>query len=463
MKALKADYTYLAGKFVPDVAVVFDPGSGSIVQITAEPLPPSIPVERLPGRAILPGMVNAHSHAFQRAIRGWTQWRPPDERADFWSWREAMYRAVLRFTPDDIYAVSRFCFIEMLLAGYSTVGEFHYVHRDEQGNDYANPNELALQIVRAASDVGIRIVLLNSCYANGDVEKPLRPEQRRFATPDLDVFLGCTSALRGALQNSGQATIGLAPHSVRAVPRAWLRPLAEYARAQHMPLHMHVSEQPGEVDACVQQHRRRPVELLEQEGVLHPSFTAVHATHLSEYEVQALGKAGARICLCPTTERDLGDGIARARDLVAAGSQLCVGSDSQTVIDPWEEIRLVEYHARLAALRRLVLAQETRPQRWEVAPTLLRAGSFGGSAALGVDSTELAAGVPADLVAVDLEHPSLAGWNPETLASSIAMSGPAIMVSDVWVAGQRRVCGRTHEMLESAQREFSLVCQRVLQ
>src|SRR5687768_16686332 len=151
MKAIRADYTYLAGRFEPDIAVVFDAGSGSIVQVTPDALPAAIEVERLTGRAILPGMVNAHSHTFQRAIRGWTQWRPPDERADFWSWREAMYRAVLRFTPEDIYAVSRFCFIEMLLAGYSTVGEFHYVHRDEQGNDYANPNELALQIVRAAS------------------------------------------------------------------------------------------------------------------------------------------------------------------------------------------------------------------------------------------------------------------------------------------------------------------------
>jgi formimidoylglutamate deiminase len=462
MKAIRADYTYLAGKFEPDVAIVFDPGSGSIVQVTADALPAGIEVERLAGRALLPGMVNAHSHTFQRAIRGWTQWRPADEKADFWSWREAMYRAVQRFTPEDLYAVSLFCFIEMLLAGYSTVGEFHYLQRDADGSPYGDPNELALQVVRAARDAGIRIVLLNSCYVNGDVEKPLRPEQRRFATPDLDQFLTQTDALRAAVREHELARTGLAPHSVRAVPRAWLKPLAEYARARHLPLHMHVSEQPAEVEACVQRHRRRPVELLSDEGVLDVAFTAVHATHLSELEVQALGQAGARVCACPTTERDLGDGIPRSRDLAAAGVQFCVGSDSQTVIDPWEEIRLIEYNARLSAVRRLVLAEPIAPDRWEVAHVLLRAGSTNGAAALGLGATGFAAGDPADLIAIDLDHPTLAGWTRETLAAAAALSAPSGIVRDVWVGGRHCVKGGCHQDLIAAQQEFSRVCKRVL-
>ena len=462
MKAIRADYTYLAGKFEPDVAVVIDPASGTIVQVTAEELPPAIKTERLAGRALLPGLVNAHSHTFQRAIRGWTQWRTADERADFWSWREAMYRAVLRFSPDELYAVAHFCFIEMLLAGYSTVCEFHYLHQDKQGEPYDDPNELAMQVIRAAQDAGIRIVLLNSCYVNGDVERPLRPEQRRFATPDLEQFLAQTDALRSALNGQHFASVGLAPHSVRAVPRAWLKPLSAYARANHFPLHMHVSEQPAEVEACLQRHRLRPVELLREEGVLSAAFTAVHATHLSDVEVHALGHAKARVCACPTTERDLGDGIPRSRDLKARGVQFCIGSDSQTVIDPWEEMRLIEYNARLSALRRLVLAEPIGPGRWEVAPTLLAGGSNHGTASLGLGSGGIAAGTPADLIAITLDHRSLAGWNPGTLAAAAVLSGPADIVRDVWVGGKQCVHDGVHSNLLEAQREFQRVCQRVL-
>lgn len=463
LRALQPALAYIDDRFVEDQAILFDERTGRIVQIaSATELPADTSVDRRAGQALLPGMVNAHSHAFQRAIRGWTQWRPPDERADFWSWRDAMYRAVLRFSPEDLYQVSRFCFIEMLLAGYTTVGEFHYVQRDEHGRPYQDPNELARQVVRAATDVGIRITLLNVCYATGGIGQALRPEQRRFATPDLAGFLNATSALQEQLKGCALASVGVAPHSVRAVERAWLRPISDYARQRGLPLHMHVSEQPGEVEASLQRYGCRPVELLQEEGVLSGTFTAVHAVHLTETEIRALGQARAFVCACPTTERDLGDGIPRARELIDAGASLCIGSDSQTVIDPWEEMRLIEYHARLASLRRVILTEAVSHDRREVAPLLLKTGTAGGARSLGIGSGQLRPGEPADFVLIDLEHPALAGWNKTTLGAHLALSSPATAVREVWVGGTPRVRDRQHDALGSAQREFTLACQRVL-
>jgi formimidoylglutamate deiminase len=463
LRVIAPALAYIGNRFVSDTAIAFDEQTGRITQVgPSAQLTETASIEQYPRHALLPGMVNAHSHAFQRAIRGWTQWRPAGEGADFWSWRSAMYRAVLQFTPEEVYQVAHFCFIEMLLAGYTTVGEFHYLQRDEQGRAYANPNELALQVVRAARDAGIRIALLNVCYATGGIQQPLQPEQRRFATPDLDAFLAATDDLREQLDNNARARAGVAPHSVRAVERSWLSILAEYARHNRLPLHMHVSEQPAEVEASLRCYGRRPGEVLADEGVLSESFTAIHATHLSDVEIELFGRSGSSICVCPTTERDLGDGILRANELRAVGARLCVGSDSQAAIDPWEEIRLLEYHARLATLRRAVLVEETSPERQEVAPVLLRAGSANGARSLLTGSAALAVGESADFVLVDLEHPALAGWNQNTLAAHLALSAPASVVRDVWVGGYPRVQDGQHEALTTAQYAFNRVCQRVL-
>ncbi|HSL70964.1 MAG TPA: formimidoylglutamate deiminase, partial [Longimicrobiales bacterium] len=391
MQAVAPDFAYVGDEFVPDAAIAFNT-AGRITYVgPAAGLPAGVVAQRLAGRAVLPGLVNAHSHAFQRVIRGWTQWKPARENADFWSWRDAMYRAVLRLSPSDLYQVSRFCFTEMLLSGYTTVGEFHYVQRNERGEPYGNPNELALEVLRAALDVGIRIVLLNVCYATGGVGEPLRAEQRRFATPHLDEFLEATDGLRANVEGSSRASVGVAPHSIRAVPREWLQPIAEYARRAGCPLHMHVSEQPAEVEACVEAYRRRPGEVLVEDGVVGSDFTAVHAMHLSAYEISAFGAAGVTVCACPTTERDLGDGILPAGELLEAGAHLCVGSDSQTVIDPWEELRSLEYHTRLRTLRRVALVA-ARDDRREVAPVLLRAGTQEGARALRLEAGRLETG-----------------------------------------------------------------------
>jgi formimidoylglutamate deiminase len=451
-RVLLPDLLYQDGRFVSGWGVEVDEASGRIVRVAREAeLPADAVVERLPGRALLPGFVNAHSHAFQRLIRGRTQWRPANEpRADFWSWREAMYTAALALSPEEVYAVSRACFLEMLHAGYTTVGEFHYLQRDTDGKRYADPNELANQVIAAAESVGLRISLLNVCYATGGIDEPLLPEQRRFKTPDAELFLADTDALRKEWAGRPGVTVGVAPHSVRAVPRGWLAELHAWATYHDLPFHIHASEQPAEVEAAVAAWGLRPIELLAEEGVLDERLTAVHATHLTPAEVTLLGDAGAMVCACPTTERDLGDGFLLGSELLAAGARIALGSDSQTVIDPFEEMRLVEYHERLRRLRRVVLAVPGAADRLENAPPLLEMGTEAGARSLRLETGRIEAGLLADLIAVDLEHPTLAGFTPEYLAALLTLSAPPAVVSDVWVDGVRRVEEYRHPLDDEA-------------
>lgn len=424
-------------------------------------------IERLAGRALLPGFVNAHSHTFQRLIRGRTQWKPAAEpEADFWSWRESMYSAARALTPEDLFAVSRFCFVEMLRAGYTGVGEFHYLHRDPDGRPYEDPNELARRVLAAARAAGVRIVLLDVCYAAGGIGKPLRAEQARFGTPDLEDFLACVTALRDACGVDSLASVGIAPHSVRAVPRAWLRPLAEAARESGLPIHMHLSEQPAEVADCRAAHGLGPVELVAEEGLPGPDFTGVHLTHPSGREIGLFGEASATACLCPTTERDLGDGIPPATELLDAGASFAIGSDSHAVIDPFEEMRLVEGHERLRTLRRVVLSEAGRDapleETWRVAPRLLGFAGAGGARSLGLEAGAIRPGAAADLVAVDLEDRRLAGWTADVLPELLVFSGSADLVTDVWVGGARRVEGRRHPDEAKAAAAFREVALRAL-
>ncbi len=489
MRILVPDLVYVAGRFESGLAVEIDEAIGRIVRIgpteelsgaggvsvapraaedaggTAAGVSGSSAaaiVERLPGRALLPGFVNAHSHAFQRLIRGRMQWRPATApRADFWSWREAMYAAALGMHPEDVFLVSRFCFLEMLRAGITSVGEFHYLHRDVEGRRYLEPNELAHRVLDAAAEVGIRIALLNVCYATGGIGRPLASEQRRFATPELDVYLRDTAELQDRHRDDALVTVGVAPHSVRAVPREWLRELHGWAASREMVVHMHVSEQPREVEECVAAYGMRPVELLGAEDVLDERFTAVHATHLTPEEIALLGDAGATVCACPTTERDLGDGFLPGAELLDADVRIALGSDSHTVIDPFEEMRLVEYHERLRRLRRVVLAVPGAAGRLEVAPLLLELGTEAGARSLGIDAGALEPGRLADLIAIDLDHPAVAGWSPETLAAVLTLSAPPDVVADVWVGGVRRLVARRHVLDEEAAAAFRGVAGRV--
>ena len=317
--------------------------------------PAGAEVEALRGRLLLPGLVNAHSHAFQRLIRGRTEYvAAGQERDDFWSWRELMYRAAGALDPEGVYVASRQAFVEMALCGTTSVGEFHYLHHAPDGAPYADRLELSRQVIRAARDVGLRISLLRVGYARAGFRKPENPRQRRFIDPSLDLFLEDAVQLRQAMREDPAVAVGLAPHSVRAVPRAWLEQLPR-AAPPGMPIHLHIAEQPAEIDACREEHGVTPVELLDGLGLLREGVTLVHAVHVTAGEVKRIGAAGATVCACPSTERNLGDGIVRADELLRAGAPVCLGTDSHAAVDLLDEARQLEGHLRLLRLRRAVM------------------------------------------------------------------------------------------------------------
>ncbi|HEY6101110.1 MAG TPA: formimidoylglutamate deiminase, partial [Anaeromyxobacter sp.] len=274
-------------------------------------------VVRLPRRILLPGFVSAHGHSFQRAIRGRAE-RSSTARS-FWGWREVMYEAASRLSPEDLEAVARLAFLELARAGVTCAGEFHYLHGDPQGRPYADPAELELRVVRAAREVGLRVVLLRAAYARSGFGIPPEPGQRRFIEPSPDAYLASLDRLAAATRADPLVSLGIAPHSVRACPAGWIRALADEARRRGLPLHVHAAEQPAELDACLLEHGLSPVRLLAREGALGASTTLVHAIHVDEGDVRVIGAARATVCACPTTERNLADGIVPADRLLDAG------------------------------------------------------------------------------------------------------------------------------------------------
>ena len=403
----------------------------------------------LPGKILLPGFVNGHSHAFQRAIRGRTEYLGV-ERDDFWTWREAMYAAATTLDPDAVYAVSKQAFLEMALAGITSVGEFHYLHHQPDGRPYADEHELAKQVVRAARDVGLRIVLLRVGYARAGFQVAPNPRQARFIDLDVDTMLRRTSDLAVALKGDSLVTVGLAPHSVRAVPKSWLEVIGRSWKQG--PLHMHVSEQPAEIRACAAEYGQRPVELIDSAGLLNERFTAVHAIHLERGEIERLGKAEATICACPSTERNLGDGIVEVDSLLAAGAKISLGSDSQAHIDLLQEAQQLEGHLRLLRLKRNVLAPAAGTPD-SLAARLLDFMTVQGARSLGLTHGSLAAGEPADFVAVDLNHPTTLG-SDDSLLARVVMGGTGSAVTDVFVAGRRIIEQGRHADAEQTTRSF---------
>ena len=400
---------------------------------------------RLPGCALLPGLVAAHSHAFQRAIRGRTEYRnhPVD---DFWTWREAMYAAAGRLSPEDLYSVSKMCFLEMARAGITCVGEFHYLHRDPAGRAYADPNQLDKAVLRAARELGLRTVLLRVAYARAGFGIAANPRQQRFIEDSPDEYLDNLHALEQAVRGDPLASVGAAPHSVRACPASWIAPIAAEANRCGWPLQLHVSEQPAEVRQCRAEHGLTPPLLLEKLGALGPRTTAVHAVHLEPEDFAALGRARATICACPTTERNLGDGILRADKLLAAGARLCVGTDSEVQLAPLEDLRQLEYHLRLVEQQRAVLDPGERTVDG-LGARLYSIGSEGGMRALGLPGGALRVGEPADFLTADLDDPSIAGAAAEDLLSTVVFSMERTAIREVHVAGAAIVRdGRTgHE------------------
>lgn len=399
----------------------------------------------LPGVCLLPGRVNSHSHAFQRCIRGRTEFRHADRPSDdFWSWREQMYAAAMRLDPDALEAVARLLYLEMAESGITTVGEFHYLHHDPAGHRYNDPDELAHRLLAAADWAGVKLVVLRCAYARAGFGQPANPRQIRFLDRDWEE---CVAAV-DRLHAEGHA-VGIAPHSVRAVPAEWLPFLEEFARRGNLPLHMHLSEQPAEIDQCLAEHGCRPVELVDRLGMVDERFTAVHAIHLEAAEIEALGRA--TVCSCPTTERNLGDGIVRAERLRAAGANFTFGTDSQAQIDLWEDARQLDYHLRLADRQRAVLDHPAgQLEGW-----LLEAGAAGGAASLRQPCGRLQVGLRADMVLLDLAHPRLAQAHP----AGLLWAAGSETVRQVWRAGRPLLEDGVHPRREEAVRGFLQVMQ----
>jgi formimidoylglutamate deiminase len=382
----------------------------------------------------LPGFVTAHSHAFQRGLRGMTQ-RPSHTHDSFWTWREAMYQLADSLTPETMAILARRAFRELRLVGVTAVGEFHYVHHQAGGVAYSDRTVLADVVIDAALREGLRITLLRTAYARAGANRGPEGTQQRFSDPTVDLVLRDLDTLRTRWSHDARVKIGIAPHSVRAVSSDWLKPLHDYARTHQMPFHMHVAEVQGEIDACLAEHNKRPVELLADVGVLDERFVAVHATNLTPTEVSLLGKARSFVCVCPTTERDLGDGLAELTPLREAGVRLCTGVDSHVVSDPIEEARALETHERLRLKKRVTFT----PTQYTPAEQLLIDASIHGALACGWDVTLDGHQTTWDLTtSIDLTAPALEGVAREHCLDALMFSGNVSCVRSVTNNGEAR-------------------------
>jgi len=416
-----------------EAGVLVEVEAGLIAAVTARTSTPPSDARRLEGLT-LPGLANAHSHAFQRALRGRTQ----HGSGSFWTWREQMYRVADRLDPDSYLALARATYAEMALAGVTAVGEFHYLHHAPGGVPYGDANEMGRALIAAAAEAGVRITLIDSCYLHGGIGEPPDGAQRRFS----DGSAGAWADRVDALGEGDSVRIGAAIHSMRAVDPDAAAVVAAWARERDRPLHAHLSEQPAENRACLEAYGRSPTALLSEAGALEARFTAVHATHVDDTDVSLLGGAGACCCVCPTTERDLADGIGRMSRLAEAGASLSLGSDSHAVIDLFEEARAVELDERLASGER----------GHHPAAALLRAACEDGHACLGwPDAGRVEPGARADLVTVSLAAVGLAGTEPANALDAVVFAAGAADVQHVLVDGREIVSDGRHATIDVAR------------
>jgi formiminoglutamate deiminase len=420
-----------------EAGVLVEVEDGRIAALS--PGAPASGATRLDGLTI-PGLANAHSHAFQRALRG----RTHSGTGTFWTWREQMYGVADRLDPVLYHALARATFAEMALAGIACVGEFHYVHHGPGGARYDDPNEMGRAMISAAAAAGIRITLIDACYLHGGIGEPPSPSQRRFSDGDAEAWAGRVDAL----PQTASARVGAAIHSVRAVDPESAAVVAGWAAIAERPLHAHVSEQPAENRASLDAYGRTPTQILRDAGALEGRFTAVHATHLGDEDFPLL--AGATVCACPTTERDLADGIGPMRRLAEGGASLALGSDSHAAIDLFEEARALELDERLATGERGL----HRPA------ALLRAATEDGHACLGwPDAGRIAPGARADLVTVGLDGVRLAGTVPEIALQALVFAASAADVRNVIVDGRELVRDGRHVSIDVARELHEQIAQ----
>ncbi|GHF77443.1 formimidoylglutamate deiminase [Streptomyces griseosporeus] len=421
------EHAWLGDRVEPGVALDVADGRITAVREGVDAPPPGAEVLR---GLTLPGLANAHSHAFHRALRGTVQ----VGSGTFWTWREVMYSVADRLTPDTYHALARAVYAEMALAGVTAVGEFHYVHHAPGGTPYADPNAMGEALIAAAAEAGIRITLLDTCYLSAGFGEAPNRHQQRFSDGSAEDWAARCSLLK----EHDHARIGTAIHSVRAVPAGQLATVAAWAEERRAPLHVHLSEQTAENDACLAAHGRTPTRLLADHGVLGPRTTGVHNTHLTDEDIALLGGSGTGTCMCPTTERDLADGIGPAVALQRAGSPLSLGSDSHAVIDLFEEARAMELNERL----------RTRTRGHWTAAALLRAAGADGHAALGWEEAgTLEPGALADFTTVALDSVRTAGPLPRLGAETAVFAATAADVRHTVVGGRHVVRDGHHRLV----------------
>jgi formimidoylglutamate deiminase len=452
---LSAERILINGTPEANVGIEID-GRGVITKMG--PLEHMGPVDlSLQGRILLPGFVNTHSHAFQRLLRGRTQHRLQGEN-NFWSWRNVMFEVASKLDPEGMYIASRQAFLEMALCGITSVGEFHYIHHQPSGLPYANPSIMAESIAQAAHEVGIRVCLLRTIYLQGNFGIPPNAHQKRFADTDLDASWRCIEAMIDALSHlrSPLLSWGLAAHSLRAVSIEDL--IGIKTNASHLPIHIHVSEQPKEVNDCIDFYGTSPVNLLARSGILDSGTTLIHATHLYPGEIEHIAQQGAQVCICPSTEADLGDGHAPAAELHEQGVPISLGSDGQTLTSIQAEASRLEMHERLRHQKRNILVSPNTPA---TAHTLLEVATRHGANALDLSTGQIAVGKMADFVAYNLADPSLITANEEHLLEHIIYSSDSRAVQEVIVGGKVIISEGMHALAQKISEDFKQLCDRM--
>jgi formimidoylglutamate deiminase len=416
--------------------------------------------ERVAG-FVVPGMANAHSHAFQRGMAGNTEYRL-SARDSFWTWRQAMYALANRITPPDLEIIATQLFVEMLKAGYTSVGEFHYLHRQPDGAPYAAANELWRAVASAADAAGIALTFLPTLYQTSDFgSQPLKPEQSRFAMTTEEFLRAVETRVSAERQAASERVrTGAAFHSLRAVPLETLREAVEGLQSidPGMPVHIHIAEQLKEVEACRASTGRRPIELLLETGLVGGRWCLVHATHATPAELEGIAAAGAAVCVSISTEANLGDGFFDAARFLKLKGRVCIGSDSQATVCPAEELRWMEYQARLRKRRRGVLAESSEPH---VGTRLWREAARQGAAALGQPAGAIAKGARADWLVLDPGHASMAGARAETALDHLVFAGGSAAIRDVMVGGHWVVKDRRHAADERLAGPFGELMARL--
>lgn len=424
---LTADLVWTGEAFEPDIKIRLD-ADGRIAAIGRLDAEPSL---RLTGRALLPGMVNAHSHAFQRGLRGRGE-TFPSGAGSFWTWREAMYELVKTCDRDAFYELCLQAFREMLACGITTVGEFHYFHHESAADDSAADDYAFDELVlRAAAEVGIRIVLLQAYYATGGIGTPLNAAQKRFRSTSPQRYWQQLDHLAAVLEPATQK-LGVVVHSLRAAPLDDLVALHRGARERGLVFHIHIEEQRREIEACLAAYGQRPMEILNERLEVTSGLTAVHCTHSAPEDLDRFLAAGGNVCICPLTEANLGDGIADVPSMLEPNGQLCLGTDSNARLSMAEEMRWLEYVQRLHREKRGVCHNK----RGEVGRRLFAIATHGGARALDVDAGSLAVGAWGDFFTLDLDAPSLAGWTTSTLLDAFVFGARDEVVCEVCVGGR---------------------------